>query len=205
MAKVSDSTITKYLIPNWAVDFGDRSALLPGGARVDPAQFVAEGGTRVVTSGAAQGAVSVPVTALTNAIPSGTLLYFASGKYARTTANAAAGATSIAVEALPVALANLDTATYNPPGARYVIPSGTVVGRTRAERDAGTAYGPAASGDEEVYILFHDIEDAVVNPDATLYRHYKGVKENQLPNWAGLGATVQGFVRSFYETTRGID
>jgi hypothetical protein len=132
------------------------------------------------------------------------LLRFAAGKYAYSTAAAAAGATSIAVEALPVALTSGDKATYKGSGTKPVtIVSGTLIGRTWAERDAGTALGPAADTDEEIYLLAFDISDASKNNDADLYRYNSIVKETFVPGWAGLSSTLKAFVRSHYQCTVG--
>jgi hypothetical protein len=86
-------------------------------------------GQIVTTSGAAAAATSLPVTALTVAIPSGTVLNFlpGSGKFAKLTAAAAVGATSLTVQALPTTIANLDTAVFPGTGAKR-LRAGTVVG-----------------------------------------------------------------------------
>lgn len=81
----------------------------------------------VSSAGAAANATSVPVAALSGAIPSGTLLSFDTKKFAKLTAAAAKGATSLTVEALPTALADGDAATYAGTGRKY-LPAGTVVG-----------------------------------------------------------------------------
>lgn len=87
----------------------------------------------VVTVGAAgalAGAVSVPVDALSGAIPSGTVLSFGTNKFARLTANAAAGATSLTTAAIPTALVDNDAATYTPAdgSGNKILPAGTAVG-----------------------------------------------------------------------------
>lgn len=64
----------------------------------------------VATGGAAIGATSVPVNALTAALSAGNTLSFGGAKTATLTAPAAAGATTLAVSALPAALAAGDTA-----------------------------------------------------------------------------------------------
>ena len=191
--------------PTWAGDFLDREHLMPGGAKVDASQFMATDGAAVtLTANALVNAVSIAVSALANPIPSGTLLRFGAGKYAYTTANAAAGAVTIAVEALPVALTSGDKATYKGTGTKPVtIPSGTLLGRTWAERDAGTAFGPAVDADEDIFFLAFDITDATKNNDADLYRHNSIVKENFVPGWANLSSTLKAFVRSRYQCTVG--
>lgn len=84
----------------------------------------------VGVAGAAADAVSVPVAALSGAIPSGTTLDFGTNKFARLTAPAAAGATSLTTAAIPKALVSGDTATYagTPGSGDKVLPAGTVVG-----------------------------------------------------------------------------
>ncbi|KPL86163.1 hypothetical protein [Herpetosiphon geysericola] len=191
--------------PAWAGDFLNREHLMPGGAKVDANQFMATDGAVVtLTANALVNAVSIAVSALANPIPSGTQLRFGAGKYAYTTANATAGAVTIAVEALPVALTNGDKATYKGTGMKPVtIVSGTLLGRTWAERDAGTAFGPAADIDEDIFFLAQDITDASKNNDADLYRHGGIVKENFVPGWANLSSTLKAFVRSRYQCTVG--
>ena len=71
-------------------------------------------GTATVTvaaPGAAQNATSIPVAALTIALPSGYVLDFGTNKFARLTADAAIGAVSLAVSALPTALIAGDAAS----------------------------------------------------------------------------------------------
>lgn len=76
----------------------------------------------VGAAGAAQGATSVPVAALSGPIASGTVLQFSATKSATLTAAAATGATSLTVSALPVALVSTDTA-YGGYGASVTIPA----------------------------------------------------------------------------------
>jgi hypothetical protein len=52
---------------------------------------------------------------------------------------------------------------------RKPIASGTLLGRTYAERDAKTGFGPAAATDDEIYLLAFDVTDAVFLPDCELY------------------------------------
>lgn len=143
----------------WAGDFFDREHLMPGGAKLDAAQFLATDGVTVTTtSSAAADATSIAVSALAGALPSGTMLYFGEAKeFAMLTAAAAAGATSITVQALPAAIESGDSATYaGTTGIKRVV-SGTAIGRTYTERDAGTGYGPAAAADDEIYLLAFDV------------------------------------------------
>lgn len=86
------------------------------------------------------------------------------------------------------------------------IPSGTVVGRTIAERDANGALGPAADTDAEFFIIAFDVTDSLVLDDVELARPFSGlvVKENFLPGWSGLSATVKAAVRARYVCMNGV-
>ncbi len=189
----------------WVGDYLDREHLIPGGARLDPTQFTDAEAVRatVGAAGAALGATSVPVTALTGPIPNGTLLDFGGAKFARTTALAAAGAVALAVSALPTALIAGDAATYSPRGARKNVPPGTLVGRTIAERDTDAPFGPAADADDEVYLLAFDVTDAANNADCELYRPGSLVKENFLGTFATLSPALKTKVRATYQCVRG--
>jgi len=192
----------------WIGDFTGREHNLPGGAKVDASQFLAEDAVKVEvdTAGAAGNATAVPVIALSRAIPNGTTLHFGSKKFAKLTAGAAAGATSLTVEALPTALVAGDQAVYAGTLPKR-IPSGTLLGRTIAERNAGTGFGPWVNTDEETYLLLFDIVDAADNPECELYRQGSLVKENFLPSWTDATiwtAEAKEEMRSLYETTQGV-
>jgi hypothetical protein len=189
----------------WLGDFLDRDTVLPGGIRVDAAQF--NGYDAVVVdvgaAGAAIGATTVPVGALSGPIPTGTVLWFSGGKFVHLTAAAAAGATSLAVTALPTALVDADVATYPGIDAKLIV-NGTLVGRTFTERAANTDFGPAADADDEVFILVHDVTDAAKNPEAEALRPGALVKENFLPQWATMSAALKAKIRATYVTTTGV-
>lgn len=201
MAKVDvNNSYTVTLRARWAGEPLGKETLVRGGARVDPAQFNAEDAVvvDVGAAGAAIGATSVPVNALSGPIPNGTVLDFGGTKFAVLTAAAAAGATTITVRALVTALVDADIATYTGIKKKLIV-SGTVIGRTNAEAIAGTPFGPAANTDDQVYLLAFDIHDALRNPDADLYRYGRLVKMNFLPQYATMGATLLGKVRTNYE------
>jgi hypothetical protein len=84
------------------------------------------------------------------------------------------------------------------------IPNGTLVGRTYAERDAGTAFGPAADADDEVLIVAFDVTDAAKNSDVELYRFGSIVKENFLPQWGSMSTALKAKIRAVYQTTKGV-
>ncbi len=191
--------------PAWRGDFGNREHLVPGGAKLNVAGLPAVDASVVtLTAAAAVGALSLAVTALTNPVPAGTLLSFGVGLYAKTTALAAAGAMTIPVEALPSALASGATATYAGVGA-ITLASGTPVGRTIADRNAGIGFRLALSTDAEVYLLVNPVVNAAFNNDIDLYRHGSIVKENYLPNSAAIvaNAALINLLRSLYTCTQG--
>jgi hypothetical protein len=184
--------------------------LVPGPVKLVASEFPYFGQVVVqVTEPAAADATPLTVAALSAPIPAGTILDFTgTGEYVRVSANAAAGATSVSTDARDAAIEDNDTATYVPVGAKKYIPSGTALGRTWAERDAGTGYGPAVASDEETVLLAFDVEDVNVNNDGVLYRPKGGgvVKENLLPEvMAGtLDAGVLADLRANYVMQRGV-
>ncbi len=202
MAGVTYTNWAKNRQAPWKGDYGNREHLIPGGARLDAAQFRTLDAVVVTAGAAAAGATALPVTALSGPLPVGTVLDFGTNKFARLTVAAIAGATSLTVAALPTAFAGGELATYPGTGLKTVV-SGTLLGRMRAERDAGTGYGPWATGDEEIYLLAFDVPDATGNPDCELYSHGALVKENFLPGFATLAAGALTAIRANYETTRG--
>lgn len=190
--------------PIWAQDFLGPEHLIPGGAKLLASAFHATDAVfvDVGAAGAAQGATSVPVGALTGAIPNGTVLDFGTNKFARLTAAAAAGATSLTVTALVTALVDADTTWYEGVGKKTVY-SGTVIGRTIAERDAETPYGPAASSDDEIFIVAFDVYDLTQINDVELVRHKTVIKETFLPGWSAVASGVKTLVRAAYHCTIG--
>lgn len=196
--------------PQWLKDFLTLDMMDHFPAMLDAAQFKDQGGIVVTTTAvAAIGATSVAVSALPDIIPAGAILYFGaagSNKYALLTAQANKGDTALTVEALPVALASGDKATYSVMGKKF-IPSGTLLGRTNAERDAGTPFGPLASTDDEIGILLFDVIDAVLHPDCELLRPRRAVQiaENYLPGWTSVAGAVQTLIRANYNCIIGKD
>lgn len=188
--------------PNWLNEQLHSELMIPGGAKLVPTAFPVNDGTKVkLTAAAAAAATSITVEALENAVPTGTMLRFAAGKFAYTTATAAKGATAITVEALPVALAIGDTG-YT--GTKRFVQQGTLIGRTYAERDAGTGFGPWASGDDEVYLTVFDIIDTAEIDDVDLLRRNVLIKENWIPDWATLSAGAKAAIRANYQTSLGV-
>ena len=91
-------------------------------------------------------------------------------------------------------------------GRRYA-ESGTLVGRTYAERNAGAGFGPVAIDaggnvtDNEVYLLLHDVYNAARDASATFYRPGSLVYDELLPA-ASQTANQLAAVRRFYQTQR---
>jgi hypothetical protein len=85
--------------------------------------------TITTTAQAAAAATSIAVSALTVALPTGTVLDFTgAGEFATLTAPAAVGATSLVVEALDAQIESGDTASYIVSGSNAkVIKAGTVM------------------------------------------------------------------------------
>jgi hypothetical protein len=82
----------------------------------------------VGVAGAAQGATTVPVLALKEAIAKGTVLNFGTNKFVTVNADAAAGATSLTTLAIPTALVSLDTAYHTNSGLTgFLVRAGTIV------------------------------------------------------------------------------
>lgn len=205
MARIVTEPNISSTARRWIGDHLDREHMIAGGAKVDASQFQTETAVRVTVgaAGAAANATTVPVAALSGPIPDNALLDFGANKFARVNGAVAAGATSIVTDAIPIALVSGDVAYYVPAGAFKIIPSGTLVGRTYAERDANTPFGVAADADDEVYLIVFDVTDAANMTDIELYRHGSIVKENLLTTFAALSATLKGKVRTQYECVKG--
>lgn len=84
--------------------------------------------------------------------------------------------------------------------AGRVVVSGTFVGRTFAERDAGGQYGPFAAGDEDCGLIRYDVH-VERNNDAELVPTGAIIKENYLPDWETLSAAAKAKLRAMYVTT----
>jgi hypothetical protein len=212
MAKGFSEIENQLTAPRWAGDFMSPERLLPGGARVDPAQFRGTESVLVKLSAtAAIGATALVVDPLTNAnedafIPAGTNMYFGTAdEFARTTADVEEGDTSIPVDALIVAIEDNDEYLYPGTGGLKSIPSGTFLGRTFAEAAAKTPFGPADDADDQFYLVAFDVTDADNNADVEFYRHGGLVKTNYLPAFSTLSATLIAKIRALYECTEGHD
>lgn len=194
--------------PGWIGDVLTRDHVLAGGAKIAAATFPYIDGVKAVVgvAGAAQGATTVPVAALSGPIPAGTVLDFGGSKFARLTADAAKGAPSLAVTALVTALVSGDSAVYATPGTTKRVPSGTLVGLTNAQLESGAAgveWHAAQDTDDVVRFVLYDVVDVNTLNDADFYRPGSLVYVNLLPSWAALSNTLKAKVRQTYECSVG--
>jgi hypothetical protein len=187
--------------PAWAGDGLTPKSILPGGIKLEAAQFTSAELT--VAANAAVDATTITLSApLTRDLNPGVIVDFGGKKFARLTAPAPVGATSLTVAAIPTALVAGDVGNFS---GRKPIPSGTLVGRTYAERDSNVGFGPAVvASDEEMYLLAFDVPDAIENPYGAAYRHECIVYEKYLPGWATMAAPVRTAIRNLYQCMEGV-
>ena len=213
MARADTTITTQMSTPRWIAEPTRRENVAHFPAKLEALQFTDKDAISVVVgaAGAAISATSVPIAAITfppgiTRIPNRTWLNFGGTKVARLNADYTGG-TSISVEAIPTALVSGDTAVFLHWGRRIAIESGTLVGRTRAERNAGTGFGPWAGGDEEVFLIMFDVSDASINNDVTLLQNLVTIKENYLPRWATLSLNGPWLtaLRAAYRTITGVN
>lgn len=150
------------------------------------------------------GSTALPVTAISGAIPANTVLVFNTGQIAYVSAPAVSGATTLIVDALVWPIPHGAQAAYMGSGQVRIL-AGTPIGRTTAEQDVGALFGPAATdgSDDEVYLLVHDIDDALLDADADCYRPGGLVDIAHLPNWSTLAAGLKAQIRTLYHCMRG--
>jgi len=210
MAKLTFTDFGQASSAAFMGDFGDREHILAGGAQLDStAAFPGTEGNYTITvndAAAAAGDTALGVVALPVSIPAGTTLDFG-GEFATIATTAAAAATSLVVEPLGEAIADASTATYDSLVDTNVVPAGTLVGRTNAQRLAGDPFGPAADADDEVYIMVHDVDLKNANEDdrvdIELVRHGSLIKYNFLPSWAGSSSGLKTKLYAAYQIIKG--
>jgi hypothetical protein len=216
MGRSNNTSALTRTPPMWQGAFLSPHHLIPAGGKLLLSDFPRPDSVLVTAAANNAGVTTLAVAALptpkdwdgsSTIIPNGTVLNFGTTKFATVNdTNIQPGDTTITVLATPTALAGAETATYA--GTKlYSVPSGTVVGRTYTEQAAGTRYGLAASGDEDVALVAFDITD--INEwdgDVDLVRPNSGyvVKENYLPGWTGLTSAVKALVRARYVTQQGV-
>lgn len=80
------------------------------------------------------------------------------------------------------------------------IESGTFLGRTLAERAAGTGYGPAAADDDQFAVLLYDVDLSMEDVAAGVQPNAGNILyENFLPGFADLAAPLQALIRQMYQ------
>lgn len=193
-----------YIQPAWAAEPIGPQNLIPGGAQLDPMLFPYSDGFIVTVTAAetASATATIAVAALAGDIPGGYILNFGGNKYAALSSKATKGDTNLNAN-LSANLVGNETATYAGVSGKKLVKAGTLVGRTWAERDTGTPFGPAVETDEEVYLLAFDTPDAAVNSGCELLRHQTMVRDHLLPQWSSLSAGLKALVRSKYQCLRG--
>ncbi|MGG6295289.1 hypothetical protein ACQ4M4_12940 [Leptolyngbya sp. AN02str] len=190
--------------PNWSAEQLTAERLLNAGTQLDIAQFPFSDSVVVTLAAGAVTAGSNKTLALTspltNDIPAGTILDFGSGEFATLSSKAVKGSSSIAGVTLAADLEGGESATYRGTSGQITVASGTLVGRTYAERESGDGFGPATHTDDEFYIVAFQVERAEIDAGVTLVRHQTLVYEDQLPGWGTASADMKAKVRSLYQT-----
>lgn len=206
MAKMEWKVDQSFMQPNWAAEAIGPQNLIPGGARLDADQFpYSDSFTVTLAAGAVTAGSNKTLNlavALKEDIPAGYTLNFGAGEYFTLSARAKKGATTL-VGTLAADLEGSETATFGGVSGKKIVKAGTLVGRTYAERDAGTNFGVAVATDDEIYLLAFDTTDAAINPECELLRHNTLVRDHLLPGWTDLSADLKAKVRSLYQTVRG--
>ncbi len=196
---------TGYSQPDWAAELLDADELVPGGAKLVPSAFppvdyqVVTLAAGVVTSGSNK--TLTLASALAFDIPPGYILDFGAGEIATLTTGALKGATTITGVTLAADLEGAETATFAGVSSLKRVPSGTLVGRTYTERDAGTGYGQpdVTTPDDELFLTAFEVPDLANNNDATLVRHGTLIYEDKLPGWSSLASNVKAAIRARYQ------
>lgn len=163
-------------------------ALVGEDRRQTPGQIVTAGATSLA-------ATTLNVTALTRALPSGTVLDFGTDEFAVTTAAAAAGATTVPVRAIPMALEGGEIAVVAGSGAKF-LPAGTVIGTLLGN---GKASPRIVTTNPATGILETNATDEVKSPDAlTGYGVIVGgvIYENLLPEATGTPKVLATAVKT---------
>lgn len=207
MAQVSFSN-DRITLSNFVAEEVTDKTLLPGGATVDPTQFLAPDGVKVTvatTAAADAGTIAVGVLARGDsrtgtAIPAGAVLSFNGAKqFAKLSEVANVGANALVVENIPANIPANQVAVY--PGARAdkPIPAGVAIGRTFAERANSVPFGAAVVSDDEIFLVGYGTPDANINPEVAVLRPGTLVYENRIPDWANMSGAMQTKLRQIYQ------
>jgi hypothetical protein len=189
----------------WLGEAPNYKTLMPHGAMADPTAFDPVDKVTLTTSGST--AASSKVINLTGkinnsvGIPSGTVLTFGA---VNVTTSAWVSPEAASIPVFPTSAIIADATAYNYPGyGARPIRSGTVVGRTYAERDTGVPFGLAVDADDEIYFVAFDVPDVLKSTEIVLVRYQVRIKENRVPGWAALSATIKTKLRTLYQMYRG--
>ncbi|NMG11135.1 hypothetical protein [Brasilonema sp. UFV-L1] len=185
----------------WVGESLNYNTLMPHGALINPIGIEAiDKATLEVKTAIAANDKKIELKNKINngaGIPSGMTLTFGATSVI-TSRWASSDATTLEIFPSPGVIA-ADT-SYNYPGygARPLY-SGWAVGRTFAERDAGTPFTLAADTDDEIYLIAFDVPDALRNQEIVLVRHQTRVKENRLPKFSTYSSGLQTKLRAAYQ------
>lgn len=189
-------------LPAWAAEDLTAMCLVPAGTQAEIGEFSYTDAQTLTLSGTATAGAGVTLTltqSLKSDILKGVILNFGSGKLFTLEQRANRGATTL-VGTLAADTANNDSYAYPGSSGRTVVPSGTLVGRTYVERDAGTGFGIAdVANDDEIFIVAFQNEYLEQNAGITLLRHDAHVYENKLPGWADMSSAEQAKIRELYD------
>ncbi len=206
MAKMEWKLDQSFMQPNWAAEAIGPAQLIPGGARLDVDQFAFSDSFAItLAAGAVTAGAGKTLTAtapLKEDIPAGYTLNFGDGEFFTLSTKAVKGSTTLA-GTLAADVEGGESATFGGISGKKLVKAGTLVGRTYAERDAGTNFGIAEATDDEIYLLAFDTVDAMINAECELLRHNTLVRDHLLPGWAALSTDLKAKVRSLYQTVRG--
>ena len=182
--------------------------LLPGGAKLDPTIVPVPDAETLTAKSAVASAGAATITLenpLLSTIPIGTVLVFDGDNFTLTKQAMAGSKTLVGTAAAAIAID--DTAAYAGRRRDRPFEAGQLVGRTFAERTAGTAFGVAdvATPDDEIYLTAFDVQDATIHNDVTLLRHGTLIYEDKLPGWAGLSAGAKAWIRANYQCITSVE
>lgn len=207
MAKVLFTDFGQTASNSFEGDFSNRDHRVPGGGMIDASAFPLDAQSvqvKVNDADVNAGETAFTVEALSGAIPSGTVLEFSDGNFAKLSANAASGATSLTVVALDADIADDATAVYDPEPSFDILAAGTLLGRTTAEQQSGDPFGPFDDSDNEIFILAEDVDlSDGEDVGANLCRHGSQIKSNFLPSFAGASSTAKAALQAAYDIIKG--
>jgi hypothetical protein len=206
MAKMQFTDFGQTASAAFMGDPSNREHILPGGIMLDASAFGGNPGVvnvKVNDADVNAAETSFGVDALPGDIPSGTVLLFSDGSFAKLSADAAEGATSLTVVALTHDIADDATASYDPEPTFDLVAAGTLVGRTIAEQQNGDPFGPYGDSDDEIYIVADETDVSDGDVGTNVVRHGSLIKTNFLPSWTDASAAAKTDLQAAYELIKG--